>query len=362
MRASFLLAPLLVVACSVDEVVKDDVPAVEAISVAVSVVVLEEVSQPVFGTGTIAPHKMTDIGPRVNGIIETIHVSVGDRVDEGQALFETRASAYEIRVREARSETRLTAAEAQRAEREFERIRQLHTEGAASDQRLDEVQTALEVASAHQDRADAALAQARQDLADTTVRAPYPAVITKRHVDEGKMMSTMMSGASPVVQLMKIDWVAAIVQVPEVYLPLIHVGTLAHLRVDGMNRNYDSEVLILNDLVDPESRAFEVRIPLENADYEIKPGLFAEVELFPDAREIVVLERAALLGAESARYVLVDEHGRAARRAVEVRELDAMRVEVVAGLEPGARVLVGPKLGTISDGDVVAVEVAHADR
>ncbi len=361
MRAWFVLAALLVLGCSVDDGVLEDLAPAEPISVGVTVVALEEVAQPVFGTGTIAPHKMTDIGPRMNGIIDAIYVEVGDRVEEGEALFRTRAAAYEIRVREAQSETRLTAAEAERSQREFERIRQLHVEGAASDQRLDEVQTALEVAAARRDRATAALAQARQDLADTTVRAPYRAVITKRHVHEGTMMSTMLSG-SPVVQLMKIDWVGAIVQVPEVYLSLIHLGTPARVRVDGMNRDYESEVRILNDFVDPESRAFEVRVPLENSDYEIKPGLFAEVELFPDAREVVVLERAALLGGESARYVFVEEQGEAVRRAVVVRELDATRVEVVSGLAPGARALVGPKLNTISEGDIVAVEVAHADR
>ena len=361
MRVWLALALLLVPGCSADDGVLKDVAPVEPVSVGVAVVALEEVTQPVFATGTIAPHKTTDIGPRVNGIIEAIHVEVGDRVEEGEALFRTRAVAYEIRVREARSETRLTTAEAERSRREFERIRQLHVEGAASDQRLDEVQTALEVAAARRDRAGAALAQARQDLADTTVRAPYPAVITKRHVHEGTMMSTMLSG-SPVVQLMKVDWVGAIVQVPEVYLSLIHVGTPARVRVDGMNRDYESEVRILNDFVDPATRAFEVRVPLGNPDYEIKPGLFAEVELFPDAREIVVLERSALLGAEGARYVFVEEQGQAIRRAVAVRELDATRVEVVSGLAPGARALVGPKLSTISEGDVVTVEVARADR
>lgn len=322
----------------------------------------EPIVEPVLGTGTIAAHKSTDVGPRVSGIIDTIHVAVGDRVEVGDPLFRTRTVDYEIRVREAESAVRLGRANAQKVERDLERARTLHGQNVASDERLDAARTAYEMAAAQRDQADAGLEQARQNLADTTVRAPYRGVITQRFVDEGAMLSTMMTAGNAVVQIMKMDIVAAIVKLPELHLARVHLGTPGVVRVDGIERSYDSEVAVLNDRVDHLSRTFEVRLAIENSDYALKPGLFAEVELHPEPRELMLLARGALLGTENNAYVFVLADGRAARRTVRIRELDATRVEVLEGVAAGEQVLIGPNLAQLADGSPVAVEVPHADR
>ena len=332
------------------------------IPVASTAALRESIVEPVLGTGTIAAHKTTDVGPRVSGIIDVIHVAVGDRVEEGDPLFRTRPVDYEIRVREADSALRLARANAQKAERDLERMTTLHGQNVASDERLDAVRTAHEMAAAQRGQAEAALAQARQNLADTVVRAPYRGVITRRFVDEGAMLSTMMTAGNSVVQIMKMDVVAAIVQLPEVHLARVRLGTPGVVRVDGIERAYEAKVDILNDRVDPVSRSFEVRLAIENADYVLKPGLFAELELHPEPREATLLERGALLGGEDTTYVFVLADGRAARRPLRVRELDAARVEVLGGLAPGERVLLGPNLTQLTDGSPVAVEVTRADR
>jgi RND family efflux transporter MFP subunit len=359
----FALALALALAgCGADEGPPVAAAAPVPVPVASVTVTRESIVEPVLGTGTIAAHKTTDVGPRVSGIVDVIHVAVGDRVEEGDPLFRTRPVDYEIRVREAESALRLARANAQKAERDLERMRTLHGRSVASDERLDAARTGYEMAAAQRDQADAALAHARQNLADTTVGAPYRGVITRRFVDEGAMLSTMMTAGNAVVQIMKVDVVAAIVQLPEAHLARVRVGTPGRVRVDGIARAYESQIHILNDRVDPVSRAFEVRLAIENPDYALKPGLFAELELFPEPREATLLDRSALLGGEDAPYVFVLADGRAARRPLRVRELDAERVEVLEGTAPGERVLLGPNLMQLADGSPVTVEVPHADR
>jgi RND family efflux transporter MFP subunit len=363
-RACLLGALLLLAGCGGEETTRvaaaSEGPA--PLPVAATPALRESLVEPVLGTGSIAPHKKTDVGPRVSGTIEAIFVRVGDRVEEGDPLFLTRAVDYEIRVREAESAARLARAGAEKARRDLERMQTLHAQNVASDERLDAVRTAHEMAAAQRDQAEAALAQARQNLADTTVRAPYRGVITQRFVDEGAMLSTMMTAGNAVVQILKMDLVVAIVQLPEVHLARVHVGTPGVVRIDGLDRSFETEVAVLNDRVDSASRAFEVRLAIENADYAVKPGLFAEVELSPEPREATLLARGAVLGAEGSHYVFVEQDGRAVRRALRLRELDAARVEVLEGLAPGERVLLGPNLTRLADGTPVRVEVAHADR
>jgi RND family efflux transporter MFP subunit len=325
-------------------------------------VVQTELVVPIFGTGTIAPHKSTKIGPRVDGIIEEIFVKVGDRVASGDPLFRTRQVYYQIRVDEAIESIHLAEAELAHAKRERARIKSLHTSSVTSEDRLDDVKTNHDMATARLGKARAAHARALQEFEDTTVRAPYPGAITRRYVDEGAMMRTMLSANSPVVQIMKMDIVAAIIQVPEVHLSQAHVGTPARVKIDGMEGVFESEVYILNDLVDPVSRAFEVRLPIKNTDLEIKPGLFAQAELLPEPRSVTVVERGAVLGVEGSRYVFLDEGGTATRRSIRARDLDAMRLEVLDGLSAGEYVLSGPNLRRLSPGTPVVVEADHANR
>jgi RND family efflux transporter MFP subunit len=340
----------------------DVAAAPEALSIGTVEVTREMLVEPVFGTGTIAAQKTTVVGPRVDGIIEEIHVKVGDRVAAGDPLFRTRQIDYEIRVQEAEYALRLARAKAQKTRRDRRRVVRLHQSQVASDEQVDEARTAHEIAAARFGAGETALARAQQNLEDTIVEAPYAGVITARYVDEGTMMRTMMTSSSRVVQLMKTDVVAAIVQIPEVHLARVHVGTPARVQIDGMGEAYETEVYILNDCVDHKSRAFEVRLRLQNPDLAIKPGLFVEADLLPEAREVTLIDRRALLGAEGKRYVFVAKEGRAQRRAVRTRELDANRVEVLEGLEPGDQALAGPNLPRVREGIPVLVELARAAR
>jgi len=363
-RLAVVLLSFVLVACGVGETAPPAEPrdGPEPVSVSIIRVDRESVVRTIVGTGTLAAHKTTDVGPRVTGIIEEILVRVGDRVEAGAPLFRTRSSDYEIRVRQASAQARLARAEAERMERELRRIEKLHADGVASEGGLDEARTAFETAAARRDAAAAALAEAEQNLSDTEVPAPYAGVITHRYVDEGAMMSTMMSATSKVVQIMKIDFVAAIVQVPEVYLSQIQVGTPGRVTVDGVPGVFESQVHVLNDRVDHRSRAVEVRLGIPNPDYVLKPGLFVRVELIPEPREVLTVPRESVLGPPGARYVFVEEGGVARRRPVTVRELDTRRMEVVEGLLPGDPVIGGPRLSLVSDGAPVEPEVPLADR
>lgn len=325
-------------------------------------VVREELLEPVVGTGTIAAEKTTDIGPRVDGTIEEIFVRVGDQVDVGEPLFRTRPTDYEIRMREAEHALQLARAESERSLRHLSRVETLHQGAVASDEQLDQVRTAAKIATARLEVARTALEKAKQDLEDTMVRAPYAGVITRRYVDEGTMMRTMLSASSQVVQLMKTDVVAAIVLIPEIHLRRIRIGTPAKVRVDGLGAEFESEVYIINDRVELASRSIEVRLPIRNPDLAVKPGLFAKAELFPDPRVVTVIERRAALGSSSNRYVFVPEAGHAVRRPVRVRDLDALRLEVLAGLEPGDSVLVPAPGKIIEEGAPVRVAVDDVAR
>ncbi|MDW3099311.1 MAG: efflux RND transporter periplasmic adaptor subunit [Alphaproteobacteria bacterium] len=365
-RASLLSAAALAVALSAcgdgggDAANLETTP--DPVIMASSVVEQISIEQPIVGTGTMAPLQSTDLGPRVDGIIEEIFVRVGQRVSKDDPLFRTRDTELKLKVSELENELKLASATAKQASRDFNRISKLHKRGNASAGALDKSRAAHESAQARFGIAEAKLGQIKQALEDAIVKAPFDGVITARNVHEGTFMATRMGGGgmmgpSGVVQIMEIHIVAAIVDVPEVHLSKFGVGTRAKVIIDGLNDEFESEVHRINDYIDPVKRTIQVRIGIANDDYRIKPGSFARAMIYPPAREVLTLPRGAVLGFEEQRYVFVEENGIAKRRPVRTAQLDAERVVVLEGLSQGTEVLSGPGLRTLVEDDPVTVLV-----
>lgn len=341
-----------------------DAAAHDPIAVSSVAVLAEVLVEPITGTGTIAAARTTDIGPSVDGIIEKVFVRVGDRVTKDQELFKTRDVELRLKVEELSARVQLAKAENANAQSNLARLRKLGSSGAASEARRDDAEARAKVAAAQLEVAQAQLAQAEQSLADSLVRAPYDGVVTRRDVDEGRFMVSRfggggsMGGPAGVVQIMQIDAVAAIVQVPEIHLPRLALGLPARIEVSGAAEPIEATISALNDRVDSVTRGVEVRIAFANPDYAIKPGSFARAQILPPGRRVLTLPRAAVLGGGASRYVYVAKDGIARRVAIAVREIDAARVEVVEGLDQGDMALSGVNLRRVYDGAPVTVTAA----
>lgn len=339
--------------------------------------VMEQIVEPVVGTGTIAATQKSNIGPSVSGVLEKTFVSVGDRVKQGDPLFEIRQNDYITRLEEAQFQVKLAEADFTNAKSEFERISELNAGGVVSKGQMDKIQAQYSISEARLGIARANLAKARQALDDTVVRAPYDGVIVYQYKYNGEFLSTMGGpamemgggGGAPggggggrgVFDISKIDIVAAIVEIPETKLRFVRLGTPGTVRIDGMDKEYPSQVHVINDQVDPVSRKVQLRLAILNPDYAIKPGLFARATLTTDPRPAITLDRRAVLGPQDAQYVFLAVDGRAKQVKITGRELDARRVEILQGLTPEDRVLIGPNLTRVRDGDAISVEMAYVD-
>lgn len=319
------------------------------------------VTEAIDGTGTISAARTSGIGPIVEGLLEEIYVRVGDRVDKGDPLFKIRQDQLLIQERELKNALQLAEAETERAGREIKRIRKLRETGVVSGAHFDRALAEEKTASARLGMAQAALDRVSQHIIDSIPRAPYRGVITQRFKDEGVYLSNRLSGLSnsAVVELQQIDIVVAVVSVPEKYLTDIGVGTPAKLFIDGIAQAYDTQIYVINDAVNIESRAIEVRLVVKNDDYAIKPGLFVRVEISPAPRTVRLIERRALRGPSNEPYVYVHGAGIAERRPVRFRDFDATHVEVTGGLTDRDEILIGPNLPRLRDGMRVIVEAGH---
>ncbi|HAH08782.1 MAG TPA: hypothetical protein DCL54_11120 [Alphaproteobacteria bacterium] len=324
-----------------------------------AVVKREEIAQPVVGTGSIYAVKTTDLGPSVDGIIQEIYVKVGDQVRKGQALFKTRDVDARFAVQEVERQLALAKAQADNARSEMRRQSQLKSGGWVSTSRMDTISTNARVTDAQVGVWEARLAAARQVLNDTTVRAPYDGVITRRDADEGKFMATRIPGGGAggggggVVQIMYIATVAAIVQVPEAYLPAVTVGVPVTLRIDSLDREFKSTVTVVNHRLDLATRSVEVRIALPNQDLAIRPGLFVRAEFAAKPRPVLVVDRNAIFGPDGAHYAFRLENGIVRKVSLSARAVTQDRMELLTNVPEGTRLLMGAGIEALKDGDLL---------
>jgi RND family efflux transporter MFP subunit len=315
---------------------------------------VREIQENIVGTGTIGAKQTSNIGVVTPGIVESIYVLVGDQIKKGQPLFQTRPNDYEISVNLASAELEATEARAEQARLDFERAKDLLDKKFISQAQFDSTGNAQRAADAETGVSRARLAQAEQTLSDTIVRAPYDGVVTMRNVDEGTFKSTQsFSANSSVLQLQEISAVVAVVRVPETKLQNLVLGTPADLFIDGIDDVVPSDIWVINDKADMQSRTVEVRFALANDDYQIKPGLFVRAEIHPPARVAMLLRQDAILDRSGSPHVFVLDAGVASRRVLILREFNATSVEIVSGLDANDQVLIGPDLVRLEEGDQI---------
>lgn len=306
----------------------------------------------IVGTGTIFASKTSNIGPVVAGQLQRVFVNVGDHLESGDPLFEIRPTVYRLRVDESEAELSMAKSKALAARQNLARVEKLSKKQTVSESRLDEARRGFAVARAEVDLALVKLKLAKQNLADTVIRAPYKSVVTARNIDEGVFLSTQTAGGtgSTVVQIKKIDVVTAIVGVPAQELEKLRTGATTTLKISGMAKPVTAKVSVVNDRIDAASRMIEVRMLLANLEYAIKPGLFVFAEIEPATKKAVILPRATVLGLRNGTYIFVLSNGRAEKRLVKVSDFDASHMAVLSGATESDSVIAGPGLRQIQDG------------
>jgi len=239
MKNSYRILACLLLAATLSSCGKDEAPGAvpkaeqvhtkpvpKVINITTVKPVLVQINETVIATGTLGPKQTSNIGPLVPGVITRIYAKVGDRVEKGDPLFQTRKADYQRKVDEAKAGLNVAKAKLANAEQNFGRTQQLVDKGFSPRSKLDAEQAALDVARAEIQMRLATLRTAEQSLKDTTVRAPFNAAITQRYNDEGVFMtSSFRTGPeSSVLQLQENHVVVAVVRAPEKALRILMSG------------------------------------------------------------------------------------------------------------------------------------------
>lgn len=274
--------------------------------------------------GTARANESIEVRPQVSEVVTAIRFDEGQRVEAGTVLVE-------LDDIEAVADVAAVRASLVDLEAQVRRTRELYQTSAIAASELDQ-------RVAQRDAARAALAAAKSRLADRKLRAPFAGTLGLRRVSVGSLVTpetviTTLDDTDPI----KLDF-----EVPATSLALIEPG----LRVEAHSASwrddlFKGEVDSVDTRVDPVSRTVTARALVPNADGKLRPGMFLTVELLRDDVAALVVPEEAVVPEESRQSVFVVGEGeRVEQREIRTGRRRPGQVEVLAGLDPGERVIV----------------------
>jgi RND family efflux transporter MFP subunit len=203
-------------------------------------------------------------------------------------------------------------------------------------------------------QAEAALELAKEMLSNATITAPISGIIADRFMDEGSMAAPGV----PLFNVVNMDQVKAVIDVTEANINKISSIKTAYVSVEALpGEVIEGQITMISPTVKPMSRTISVEIAIDNAEYKIKPGMFAKVYIPVEVHEnAVVVGRSAIVDdrISGGKYVFVVNNGTSNRRQIETGITRSDRVEILSGIQTGEKVVVSGQ-HFLEDGEKVQI-------
>jgi RND family efflux transporter MFP subunit len=303
------------------------------------------ITDAVRAVGVLAPRNELRLSFKVGGVIETMAVEAGDRVQAGQTLAVLKRAEVDAAVAQA-------SEGAEKARRDLERARQLRADEVATQEQVEDLTTAYNVARAN-------LQAAQFNARFARIEAPADGVVLQRLA----RASELVQGGQPVLVLGATDagWIVR-AGLADRDAVRVNLGDAASISFDAFpDRRFDGRITRIGSSADPFTGTFEVEIDVAPGGVRFARGLVAKVEIAlqgaANGTAQTLVPVTALVeanGPAATVYVLDATEGIARRRQVTVGPIVGERVVVIEGLEPGEQV-VTDGAAWLTDGRAVRV-------
>jgi len=228
--------------------------------------------------GSVSAVQGAVVSAELAGVVSEINFENGGETKKGEVLMKLDASQEEALLRSAE-------AEAQLAQTDLERSRDLAMKKVVSSAELDSAQSKFR-------RLNAVVDQVRSSIAKKTLIAPFDGQLGIRQVNVGQMINA----GQQVVPLTSLDPVFADFALPQQYLGQLTPGLEVHVTTDAIpGRVFNGKLTAINSMVDSSTRNITLQATLDNSDHALRPGMFAKAEvMLPEKHKTLVVPGSAI--------------------------------------------------------------------
>lgn len=310
--------------------------------------------------GSVSPLNTVEVRSRVEGELDAVNFSEGQKVVAGQVLARVDPRPYRAALTAAEGDRDQSQAQLRQAERELEMHQRLAAGGFAPKVKLDQQQAVVDqhkgAIAGHRGRID----DARLNLAFTEIRAPITGRIGLRGIDRGNMVRA--GDDTILATIVQMSPISVVFTLPETQLQEVRQALRAGaLTAEAWDRDERAvlatgQVTTLDNQIDAASGTVKLRAQFANTDEQLFPNQFVNVRLRlrTDPNALMIPEAAIQRGAKGLYVYVVDAEGKSRRRDVRVGAGDGERVSLLSGVKAGERVVLEGFDG-LKDGEAVEI-------
>ncbi|RBP32272.1 RND family efflux transporter MFP subunit [Marinobacter pelagius] len=290
--------------------------------------------------GIIEAVQQSTVSAQTSGTVLKLPFDVDDSVAAGDLIVQLEDSEQRARLSQARAGLEEAMAALADARQQFARIEAVHERGLVSRQEFDQARNNLAAARARVERAQAAVAEAEEQLSYTRIEAPYGGILTERHVEIGEAVNP----GQPLLSGLSLEQLRVVVDLPQKYADLARSERRATVTLsDG--RLLETGEMTFYPYADPATHTFRLRMRLTEPNGSLFPGMLVKVSVPVNSRESLWVPASSLVHRSELRAVFVlDSQDRPRLRQVRTGVQDGQRLEILAGLSEGERVVTNPSV------------------
>ena len=340
--------------------------------------------------GSLAAHDEATLSVKVPGRLQTLAVDLGSSVRQGQLVAQVEPKDYELQLTQAEallsqararlgltlsgddekvdsnqtSTVKEAKARLEEARKNRDRIVELSEQGILSQSERETADAAYEIAANRfgdaleevnnrlaqlaQRRAEVEIA--RQQLADTVIRAPFDGAIQERRTSPGEYLIA----GRPLVTIVQTDPLRLRVEAPERESAAIRPGQKVRAWVEGNPVAHVGTINRVSPAIDRLTRMLVIEADIPN-DGSLRAGSFVRAEIITrDDQRSLSVPTDALVTFAGIEKVFVVEKDKALEKPVSIGRRGTNWVEVVNGVKAGDIVVLNP--GNLQTGEAVKVQ------
>jgi RND family efflux transporter MFP subunit len=321
-------------------------------------------------SGYVTARRRATVSSKITGKVVEVNVEEGRRVAVGQVLARlddstpraalALAQAQAEATRRALRENEVRLAQAQLNQR---RTAQLLQERIASQSQLDDAKAETDSIEARvaalQEQirvAERQIEVQEAELANYVIRAPFSGIAISKDAQAGEMVSPVTAGGgftrTGICTIVDMNSLEIEVDVNESYISRVSPAQDADAVLDAYpDWHIPARVITLVPTADRQKATVLVRLAFKKLDPRILPDMAIKVTFLREGDDstatdgkqpVPLLPRPAIKTIGTENFAFVVRGDVVERRAIRVGGTDGDRVEVLAGLQPGDRVVLSP--------------------
>lgn len=310
--------------------------------------------------GEVKSRYASNVSFRIGGKITERKVEIGSFVKKGQMIAHLDAADTNLNTQAAKADVRSAQANYDLAKAEVERQRKLVEKKFISQSALDIREAELKISAARVQQAKAQAATSGNQSRYTALLADRDGVITQIHAEPGQVVQP----GEMVAQIVDTKQIEVLIAVPESRMTKLKVGDKVAIKLWAKvgaedEKTYVGTVREIAPAASSSTRAFDVRVTINDADEAVRLGMTAGVHFIDAQTTDMVVPNSAVTQINGKNVVwVIDKSGIASPRTVTIGQFTEDGVNVSSGLQKGEMIAVAG-VHTLVKGQKVQPKIAQ---